>query len=74
MYSTPDLNRGLKFFEAEYAFKEPPIAVPINGCDVVRRESRGSGCCAAVARPFCDEAGSEECCCGGDDTKSTRDH
>lgn len=73
MYSTPDLNRGLKFFEAEYAFKEPPIAVPISGCDVVRRESRGSGCCA-VARPFCDEAGSEECCSGGDDIKSTRDH
>jgi hypothetical protein len=72
MYSTPDLKRGLKFFEAEYALNEPPIAVPISGCDVVRRDSRGSGCC--VVRPFCDEAGSEECCCDGDDTKSITFH
>lgn len=48
--------------DAEYADNEPPIAVPMRGCEVVRSESSGSGCAPDVCGDLF--------CCAGDDTKS----
>jgi hypothetical protein len=47
------------------------MAVPIRGWEVVRRERRGSGCCAPAWEKAGDAAwGSEACCGGGDCMKS----
>jgi len=59
-YSTPDLKRGLKFLEAEYAEIDVLIVLPIRGCDVVRSDNRGSACDPS------EDGGNVRACCGGD--------
>jgi hypothetical protein len=44
MNSALDLKRGEYDFEVVYADTEPFIAEEISGCEVVSRDSSGSGC------------------------------
>jgi hypothetical protein len=42
----------------------------MSGCDVVRSDKSGSGCCEPYWDRAGEDGGSDVCCCGGDFMKS----